>query len=249
MNKENAVKKYAERLQQIQTREELNTLFELVKKESNPDSYEAEQRIRQIKELPLEAIRGIDNEKIRFYCQAAAADLLKLNLQNSLSDEAVLVETILADFAENCFFERFLQPGTKKCQYNCDKFIGIIPGNEYDVQHLLYCLLRPCFSGCRLEVTGDDGTQAIRSDISVSQQTIIEVKSTTRTSMNLRKLTEEISADITRFRKLCLNHYFFIYDPRGLIPDCKQFADNYSQNEKNHRIRIFIYQPGLTARF
>lgn len=53
--------------------------------------------------------------------------------------------------------------------------------NEYDLQHLLYAVLRPLYGDVRKEVTEDSGVGAIRSDLKIpSLNAVIEAKCSRR---------------------------------------------------------------------
>ena len=65
------------------------------------------------------------------------------------------------------------------------------------------------------ERCGDSGVGTVRSDIKIlSLNTIIEAKCT-RTSTNLKKLTEEIEADIVHYKADYI--FFYIYDKEKII--------------------------------
>ena len=86
--------------------------------------------------------------------------------------------------------------------------------NEYDLQHLLYAVIKPLCPDARREVNDDSGVGTVRSDIKIlSLNTIIEAKCT-RTSTNLKKLTEEIEADIVHYKADYI--FFYIYDKEKL---------------------------------
>ncbi len=66
-------------------------------------------------------------------------------------------------------------------------------------------------------MTEDSGVGAVRSDIKIpSVNTVIEAKCTRKT-MNLKKLTEEIEADIVHYDADYI--YFYIYDREKIIKD------------------------------
>lgn len=191
-------------------------------------------------------IKGIDDQLIREKCQNLARQLESELQSEMLSSELELIERVLSQFRRNGFFTWLLSSENSKSQYDKSTLKSLLPKNEYDVQHLLYSLFRVLFSECRTEVSHDDGYKTVRSDIYISDTTIIEVKSTTRPSMTESKLVEEICADMIRFSQK--NHYFFIYDDRYLISDRDQFETVYSKNgsNSNKRVKIYVCYPYLT---
>lgn len=117
----------------------------------------------------------------------------------------------------------------------------IILVNEYDVQRMLFSLIRPIFPDARIEVDQDSGYKGIRYDIFLTNyDTVIEVKCT-RASMIERKLTEEIGSDIYHYPHR--NVYFFIYDKVKLIKNVDAFTNRYSTSSEEKYIQTVIIQP------
>ncbi|MEK3761162.1 hypothetical protein MKZ07_22390 [Paenibacillus sp. FSL P4-0338] len=114
-------------------------------------------------------------------------------------------------------------------------------GNEYDVQRLLYSLLRPIFPEARVEVPTDGGYKGYRFDIFIdSYETVIEVKCT-RPNMSERKLTEEIGSDAYHYPKKHI--YFFIYDKAKIITNVDAFCKNYNRTHDSKQIHTIVIQP------
>ena len=113
--------------------------------------------------------------------------------------------------------------------------------NEYDLQHLLYAVIKPLCPDARREVNDDSGVGTVRSDIKIlSLNTIIEAKYT-RTSTNLKKLTEEIEADIVHYKADYI--FFYIYDKEKIIKDRHVFETNFNRSFDGKEVRIIILQP------
>ena len=113
--------------------------------------------------------------------------------------------------------------------------------NEYDLQHLLYAVIKPLYPDARREVSDDSGVGTVRSDIIIlSLNTIIEAKCT-RTSTNLKKLTEEIEADIVHYKADYI--FFYIYDKEKIIKDRHAFETNFNRSFDGKEVRIIILQP------
>lgn len=116
-------------------------------------------------------------------------------------------------------------------------------GNEYDVQRLLYALIRPIFPEARMEVTEDAGYRSIRSDIFLDEYNIaIEVKCT-RTSMTIRNLTEELGADAFHYKSEYL--FAFVYDKEKIILNIDAFKKAYKRDKKtfDKDVEAFVVQP------
>lgn len=73
--------------------------------------------------------------------------------------------------------------------------------NEYDLQHLLYAALKPLYPGIRKEVSKDSGIGTVREDVCIPDLDVVLEAKCTRDSMTLKKLIEEIEADIVYYQK------------------------------------------------
>ncbi|MEG1133814.1 MAG: hypothetical protein RSD87_05565 [Cellulosilyticaceae bacterium] len=114
-------------------------------------------------------------------------------------------------------------------------------GNEYDVQRILYAILKPIFPSARLEKIDDTGYGGIRYDIVIEEfDVVIEVKCS-RGSMKEKKLTEEIGADMSHYKAAHL--FFFIYDKNGIIKNPEAFKAAYTKKMDGKEIETYIVQP------
>lgn len=114
--------------------------------------------------------------------------------------------------------------------------------NEYDIQHLLYAYIKPLYPMARIEVSEDTGYGTVRTDIFLDSEHVIEVKCT-RETMRLKKLIEEIEADIVHYS--AKNIYFFIYDKEKIIENPLVFKQRYEEIIKEKQIHIVIHQPKI----
>nr|WP_275051287.1 hypothetical protein [Brevibacillus agri] len=119
----------------------------------------------------------------------------------------------------------------------------IVLGNEYDVQRMLYSLIRPIFPEARVEIYEDGGYKSYRYDIFFDDyETVIEVKCS-RPSMQERELTEQIGSDAFHYQEKYI--YFFIYDKHRVIANVDAFSKAYSKSLNTHekQIETVIIQP------
>ena len=117
----------------------------------------------------------------------------------------------------------------------------IILGNEYDVQRMLFSLLKPVFPTARVEVPGDGGYSGTRYDIFISEHNlVIEVKCT-RSSMAERTLTEEVGSDICHYKHKHI--MFFIFDKQKIISNPDAFECRYSKPFDGKDVEAYIIQP------
>lgn len=114
--------------------------------------------------------------------------------------------------------------------------------NEYDVQHLLFAYLKPLYPMARLEVNEDTGYGTVRTDIWIDSDNVIEIKCTQRTK-SLKKLIEEIEADMVHYSAKCL--YFFVYDKGKIIENPLVFKKTYEEKMKDKCIHMIVHQPKI----
>ena len=141
------------------------------------------------------------------------------------------------------FLESLLErPPHKRGSIQKEQLSGLKIRNEYDVQHLLYAYLKPLYPLARTEVSEDTGYGTVRTDIFPDSEHVIEVKCT-RNSMKLKKLTEEIEADMVHYSAEHI--YFFIYDKEKIIENPQSFRNTYENKVKGKQIHIVIHQPKI----
>lgn len=116
-------------------------------------------------------------------------------------------------------------------------------GNEYDVQRILYSIIKPIFPLARVEVSEDAGYNSVRYDIYIDEYDIVIEVKCTRDSMNERKLTEELGSDIFHYK--ANNLFFFIYDKEKIIKNVDAFTKTYTKKEEtlNKIIETVVIQP------
>lgn len=109
-------------------------------------------------------------------------------------------------------------------------------GNEYDVQRILYSLIRPIFPTARKEVSDDTGYKAIRYDVKIDEYNIVIEVKCTRKSMTERNLTEELGSDAFHYNTDYL--FFFIYDKENIIKNVDVFIKNYKREKNEFGIHV-----------
>ena len=101
-------------------------------------------------------------------------------------------------------------------------------GNEYDLQRMLYAILRPLFPSIRQEVNSDNGYGGMRADLYLDSCNLIIETKCTRDSMSERQLTEELGAD--SFHYPADNICFFIWDRSKIIKNPEAFKNKFEKN-------------------
>lgn len=110
------------------------------------------------------------------------------------STELELITKILNNFY--LYYQTmYKSPVHKKCSLTQEKLDSVQIGNEYDLQRMLYAILRPLFPSIRQEVNSDNGYGGMRADLYLDSCDLIIETKCTRDSMSERQLTEELGAD------------------------------------------------------
>lgn len=107
--------------------------------------------------------------------------------------------------------------------------------NEYDVQDILFVMLKPHFPSLRIEevVAGKDSEKFLKIDFLVtSEKVAIEVKYI-RDNNHARSITKEINDDIQTYHKHqdCNHLIFFVYDKALLLKNPDILEDEYSKTQ------------------
>lgn len=115
-------------------------------------------------------------------------------------------------------------------------------GNEYDVQRILYSLIRPIFPKARIEVSIDDDYGTTRYDIYLNEYSVVIEVKCTRPSLTEKKLREEIASDIYHYKHNFV--FFFIYDKEQKIKNKEVFIEAYTNKISDQKIiETVVVQP------
>ncbi|MBJ6360921.1 hypothetical protein ACFOQM_06355 [Paenibacillus sp. GCM10012307] len=201
------------------------------------------QRRRDIKKESVQSI-----EKSVKFIESLIEDILnglhskKINNTFDQPTAILIIKRILANF--HLHLKTMYQDdihGSAKIKIEDLNRIQI--GNEYDVQRILYSLIKPLFPEARLEVTVDAGYRPVRYDIFIDEYDLaIEVKCT-RSNMTERNLTEELGSDSFHYK---VEHLFlFIYDDKRIITNADAFKRSFTREKGSHdkNIDTYIVQP------
>jgi hypothetical protein len=115
--------------------------------------------------------------------------------------------------------------------------------DEYDVQYLLYALLRLFFDDIRDEVwTPSYAGKASRTDFLLPEfETVVEAKKT-RPSLTAGPLGDELLIDIARYQQdtQCRKLFCFVYDPDGYINNPRGVETDLSKQHGKLSVRVMI---------
>ncbi|QKV67089.1 hypothetical protein HUW52_13810 [Pseudomonas sp. 43A] len=122
---------------------------------------------------------------------------------------------------------------------------ALLVNDEYDVQYLLFALLRMYFS----DVKPEDVAPSVmgggsRVDFLISdEELVVEVKMA-RASMDDRTLGDELILDIARYRShpLCKTIIFFVYDPDGHIRNPAALRKEFRSDSDDLKV-VVVFAP------
>lgn len=166
----------------------------------------------------------------------------KFEDQYIAEEEAVkIVVMIMEHFHDycKCLYKEKIH---KKCNDSLKKNLPCLKiENEYDVQRLMYPVIRSIFTDARLEETEDSGHHMVRKDIVIDSQDIVVELKCSGEAVTERRISEEIAADIIHYG----NRYilFYIYDKAGVIKKPVNFQRSYENKRiENKQIVVRIWQ-------
>ena len=119
--------------------------------------------------------------------------------------------------------------------------------DEYDVQDLMYAILRLHFTDVRKEeVTPSNAGSSARMDFLLkSEQIVIETKMT-RASLKAKKVGEELMVDIGRYKVHpdCKYLLCFVYDPEKFIDNPPGLENDLSGQRDKLTVKVLIVPKG-----
>ncbi|MFL0167511.1 MULTISPECIES: hypothetical protein [Clostridium] len=165
-----------------------------------------------------------------------------INYKSDIDEETsiLILKKILNNFYEH-IKSMYLDDVHGKGNIKKDQLENIKIGNEYDVQRILFSLIKPIFPNAGTEVIEEINCSTVRYDIDIeSCNTTIEVKCT-RPSMSERTLNEEMGSDSFHYRRKHI--LFFVYDKESIISNIDSYKKEYNKKFDDKFIDIVILQP------
>ena len=243
---DNVLKGYIEKLKSVDTVEEYETFISNLHQMLKQESYKND-IVQTIRNKQKYIVNKFSKESTHENMLKSKENLL-IYLDSILCEEyeasSQFIQKNLEKYLRNFYFflEAFRETKPdKRASLTTENLRKIHIENEYDLQHLLYAVIKPLCPDARKEVSDDSGVGTVRSDIKIfSLNTIIEAKCT-RISTNLKRLTEEIEADIVHYKADYI--FFYIYDKEKIIKDRQAFETNFNRSFDGKEVRIIILQP------
>ena len=152
----------------------------------------------------------------------------------------IIIQRILKNFYEHIDV-MYNSKSHGKAGITKEKLDNIKIVNEYDVQRILYSLIKPIFPEVRVEVFDDAGCVTIRYDMFIEKYSIVIEVKCSRKSMTERSLTEEIGSDIYHYKYR--NIFFFVYDKEKINKNKVAFGNSYTKKLDKKNIETIVIQP------
>ena len=111
--------------------------------------------------------------------------------------------------------------------------------NEYDLQHMMYAVIKALYPSARREVNQDTGYGTVRFDIIIKEiDTVIEIKCT-RKDHSDKKLCRELGED--GYFYTCSNLIIYVYDKYHVIRDADNFIKALERNKETAGKEVKVY--------
>ncbi len=112
--------------------------------------------------------------------------------------------------------------------------------NEYDVQHMMYAVIKALYPSARREVYDDIGYVSDRYDIFIEElDAIVEIKCT-RKDHSENKLFRELGEDAFFYK--CSKLIIYVYDKNSVITDVENFVKSLERKDTGKEIKVFVEQ-------
>ena len=167
---DNMLKEYIEKLKLVDTVEEyeefISKLHQMMKQESYKNDI-----VQNIRNKQKYMVNKFSKESTRENMLKAKENLL-LYLDSILCEEyeksSQFIQKEIERYLRNFYFflEAFREvKPDKRASLTSENLKKIQIENEYDLQHLLYAVIKPLYPDARREVSDDSGVGTVRSDI------------------------------------------------------------------------------------
>ncbi len=158
-------------------------------------------------------------------------------VRNVWKENAVL-ETVISNF-DLYLQNMFRVVPENKATLKKEILNQIVINNEYDVQHIMYAVIKALYPSARREVNQDTGYGTVRYDIVIEEiDTVIEIKCT-RKDHTENKLYRELGED--GFFYKCSKLIIYIYDKQNVIHDVNNFVKTLERTKETAGKEVKVY--------
>lgn len=149
------------------------------------------------------------------------------------------LESVIDNFGL-CLYNMFSVAPDKKASLTENVLKQITIQNEYDVQHIMYAVIKALYPSARREVPDDIGYASDRYDIFIEElDAIVEIKCT-RKDHSEKKLFRELGEDAFFYN--CSKLIMYIYDKNSVITDVNNFVKALERTDSGKEIKVFVEQ-------
>lgn len=164
-----------------------------------------------------------------------------LQKESQVSKEKDVIDTLLNNF--DMFLKgMFRTELEKKATIQSDLLKQITIHNEYDIQHVMYAVIKALYPSARREVNQDIGYGTMRYDIIIEElDAIIELKCI-REDHTDKKLFRELGEDAFFYK--CSKLYIYVYDKKHKISDVISFVKALERKKEDvgKEIKVYVEQ-------
>jgi hypothetical protein len=159
----------------------------------------------------------------------------------SKTDKADALESVLDNFGLY-LKNMFLAEPENKATLKPEILQQIHIENEYDVQHIMYAVIKALYPSARREVSQDTGYGTVRYDIVIEEiDTVIELKCTRKDHTD-SKLCRELGEDGYFYK--CSKLLIYVYDKHKTIADVGNFVKALERTKETagKEVKVFVEQ-------
>lgn len=181
-------------------------------------------------------------EKIEKYHACIKKTILYLQKEKERKKQEMdALETIVKNFG--LYLQNmFLTMPENKATLKKEVLEQIVLNNEYDVQHMMYAVIKALYPSARREVNQDIGYGTDRYDIIIEEiDTVIEIKCT-RKDHSENKLFRELGEDAFFYQ--CSKLIIYVYDKQHVIHDVDNFIRALERDKETSgkEVRVYVEQ-------
>lgn len=185
---------------------------------------------------------GTEEEKRAEYrscIQQAVAYLQGISIYGINETDAL--ETLIANFG--LYLQNmFMTEPERRATIRKEVLEQIEIKNEYDIQHIMYAVVKTLYPSARREVSQDTGYGMVRYDIVIEEiDTVIELKCT-RNDHNDKKLFAELGQDAYFYD--CKRLIIYVYDKHKKVQDIENFVKALERTKETagKDVKVFVEQ-------
>lgn len=177
-------------------------------------------------------------EKLKKYHNSIEKVFAILEKQEEKSEEKKTLEKLVGNFGLYLQTMFKIIPEKKSTLQKSD-LEKIVINNEYDVQHIMYAVIKALYPSARREVNQDIGYATARYDIVIEEiDTVVEIKCT-RTDHSEKKLFRELGEDAFFYK--CSKLLMYVYDKENVISDVDNFVKALERDKETAGKEIKVY--------